>query len=124
MAVPELMRILIDLEGLGFDEAFEITKATCAYTNHTILPEAMERWPVHMLESILPRHLEIIYQINAQFLEDVAKRWPGDVNKLREMSVVEEDGEKRINMAYLCIVSCHAVNGVAAIHSEIIKTQT
>ncbi|XP_067941948.1 glycogen phosphorylase, brain form-like [Watersipora subatra] len=124
MAVPELMRILIDVEGHDFESAFEITKATCAYTNHTILPEAMERWPVHLLESILPRHLQIIYEINARFLEQVRAKWPGEDDRVRQMSLVEEDGEKRINMAFLCIVSCHAVNGVAAIHSEIIKTKT
>lgn len=97
---------------------------TCAYTNHTVLPEALERWPVHLLERLLPRHLQIIYEINARFMEEVTKKWPGDFDRMRRMSLVEESPEKRINMAHLCIVGSHAVNGVAAIHSDIIKTTT
>lgn len=124
MAIPELMRILVDLEGLEWHKAWDITCKTFAYTNHTILPEALERWPISMLGHILPRHLEIIYQINSEFLALVAKRWPGDMDRLRRMSLVEEEGEKRINMAYLCIVGSHAINGVAAIHSNLIKIQT
>ncbi|GIY43625.1 glycogen phosphorylase [Caerostris darwini] len=121
LAIPELMRILVDIEGVTWDKAWEITKKTCAYTNHTVLPEALERWPVTMLEYILPRHLQIMYEINARFLQEVSKKWPGDVDRLRRMSMVEESGEKRINMAHLAIIGSHAVNGVAAIHSEIIK---
>lgn len=94
---------------------------TCAYTNHTVLPEALERWPVSMLESILPRHLEIIYHINFLFMQEVAKKWPGDFDRMRRMSLIEEDGDKRVNMAHLSIVGSHAVNGVARIHSDIIK---
>lgn len=124
LAIPELMRILVDLEGLDWKTAWDISHKTFAYTNHTILPEALERWPVSLLEHILPRHLEIVYQINAEFLELVRKRWPNDVDRLRRMSLVEEDGDKRINMAYLCIVGSHAVNGVAAIHSQLLKTRT
>ncbi|KAL8601646.1 hypothetical protein ACOMHN_003912 [Nucella lapillus] len=124
LAIPELMRIFIDIENLTWDKAWEITVRTCAYTNHTVLPEALERWPVTVLESILPRHLQIIYQINFKFLQQVEKKWPGDVERVRRMSVVEEMGEKRINMAYLAIIGAHAVNGVAAIHSEIIKQST
>ncbi|MPC65862.1 Glycogen phosphorylase [Portunus trituberculatus] len=115
------MRILVDIEGLTWARAWEVCVKTCAYTNHTVLPEALERWPVSMLEHILPRHLQIIYEINHHHLQEVAKRYPGDMDRIRNMSLVEEHGEKRINMAHLCIVGSHAVNGVAAIHSEIIK---
>lgn len=121
LAIPELMRILIDLEGLSWDKAWDITVKTCAYTNHTVLPEALERWPTGMLENILPRHMEIIYHINFLHLQEVEKRYPGDWDKLRVMSLIEEEGVKRVNMAHLSIVGSHAVNGVAAIHSEIIK---
>ncbi|KAG0722362.1 Glycogen phosphorylase [Chionoecetes opilio] len=121
MAIPELMRILMDIEGLTWARAWDICVKTCAYTNHTVLPEALERWPTSMLEHILPRHLQIIYEINHHHLQEVAKRWPGDMDRMGRMSLVEEHGEKRINMAHLAIVGAHAVNGVAAIHSEIIK---
>lgn len=121
LAIPELMRILVDDEHLPWDKAWDIVVRTCAYTNHTVLPEALERWPVSMLESILPRHLEIIYHINFLHLENVKKRYPGDMERMRRMSCVEEDGVKRINMAHLSIVGSHAVNGVAAIHSQILK---
>ncbi|KRT86264.1 hypothetical protein AMK59_582 [Oryctes borbonicus] len=121
LAIPELMRILVDIEHLPWDVAWKITVATCAYTNHTVLPEALERWPTTMLESILPRHMQIIYQINHFHLEDVLKKWPGDMDRMRRMSLIEEDGGKRVNMAHLSIVGSHAVNGVARIHSEIIK---
>ena len=121
LAIPELMRILIDEEHLTWEKAWEITVRTCAYTNHTVLPEALERWPVSMLESILPRHLQIIYHINFLHLENVKKHYPDDLERMRRMSLVEEDGEKRINMAHLSIVGSHAVNGVAAIHSQILK---
>ncbi|CAH0559977.1 unnamed protein product [Brassicogethes aeneus] len=121
LAIPELMRVLVDIEKLPWEKAWEITVKTCAYTNHTVLPEALERWPVTMLESILPRHLEIIYHINFLHMKNVEKKWPGDFDKMRAMSLIEEDGEKRVNMAHLSIVGSHAVNGVARIHSEIIK---
>ncbi|CAG9832290.1 unnamed protein product [Diabrotica balteata] len=121
LAIPELMRILIDIEGLPWEKAWDITVKTCAYTNHTVLPEALERWPVSMLESILPRHLQIIYHINFLHLQAVEKRWPKDMDRMRRMSLIEEDGEKRVNMAHLSIVGSHAVNGVARIHSDIIK---
>lgn len=124
LAIPELLRILIDIERMEWRQAWEITVKTCAYTNHTVLPEALERWPVHLLEKLLPRHLEIIYEINACFLEEVAKKWPGDFDRMRRMSLIEESPEKRVNMAHLCIVGSHAINGVAAIHSEIIKNST
>ncbi|XP_017786203.1 PREDICTED: glycogen phosphorylase [Nicrophorus vespilloides] len=121
MAIPELMRILVDLESLSWDEAWDITVKTCAYTNHTILPEALERWSVTMLDNILPRHLEIIYHINHLHMQQVSQRWPDDMDRMRRMSLIEEDGEKKVNMAYLSIIGSHAVNGVARIHSEIIK---
>lgn len=122
LAIPELMRILIDLEGLSWDEAWEITTKTCAYTNHTLLPEAIERWAVARLHNMLPRHLEIIYEINSRHLAAVAAKFPGDNDRIRRMSLVEEEGEKRINMGYLCIVGSHTINGVAAIHSNLLKT--
>lgn len=121
LAIPELMRILIDEEGLQWDEAWKITVNVCGYTNHTVLPEALERWPVSLLEHILPRHLQIIYQINHLHLQEVLKHFPGDLDRMRRMSLIEEDGEKRVNMAHLSIVGSHAVNGVARIHSEILK---
>ncbi|XP_067134952.1 glycogen phosphorylase isoform X2 [Centruroides vittatus] len=121
LAIPELMRILMDIEGLPWDKAWKITVETCAYTNHTVLPEALERWPVHMLEHILPRHLQIIYEINSKHLQEVAAKFPGDMDRLRRMSLIEEGHEKRVNMAHLSIVGAHAVNGVAFIHSEILK---
>lgn len=124
LAIPELMRILMDLEGVDWDTAWAITTKTFSYTNHTVLPEALERWPCSMLESLLPRHLQIIYRINMAHLKEVEKKWPGDMEKLRVLSLVEEDGEKKINMANLAIVGSHKVNGVASIHSEILKRDT
>ncbi|KAK7603930.1 hypothetical protein V9T40_004203 [Parthenolecanium corni] len=121
LAIPELMRILVDLEGLSWDKAWDITRRICAYTNHTVLPEALERWPVTLFENMLPRHLDIIYKINYLHLQDVIAKYPGDLDRMRRMSCVEEDGEKRINMAHLSIIGSHVVNGVAFIHSEIIK---
>jgi len=123
LAIPELMRVFIDVEKLSWDEAWDIVVKTCAYTNHTVLPEALERWPVHLVENMLPRHLQIIYIINEKHLQNVRKHFPNDNDRLRRMSLVEEDGEKRINMAHLCIVGAHAVNGVAEIHSQIIRDQ-
>uniref|UniRef100_A0A670ZG63 Alpha-1,4 glucan phosphorylase n=1 Tax=Pseudonaja textilis TaxID=8673 RepID=A0A670ZG63_PSETE len=124
LAIPELMRILVDIEKLEWDKAWDVTVRTCAYTNHTVLPEALERWPVHLFETLLPRHLEIIYEINQRFLDVIYATFPGDLDRLRRMSLVEEGSVKRINMAHLCIVGSHAVNGVAWIHSEILKGQT
>ncbi|KAH1019947.1 hypothetical protein HUJ04_009692 [Dendroctonus ponderosae] len=121
LAIPELMRLLVDVEGLDWDKAWDITRRTCAYTNHTVLPEALERWAVSHLQNILPRHLDIIYKINFHHLQDVEKKWPGNLDKMRTMSLIEEDGAKRVNMAHLSIVGSHAVNGVAQLHSDIIK---
>ncbi|XP_054714616.1 glycogen phosphorylase-like [Uloborus diversus] len=121
LAIPELMRILMDDEKLSWEDAWKISEQTFAYTNHTVLPEALERWPVCMMGNLLPRHLQIIFEINRRFLEEVARKFPNDDDRLRRMSLIEEGGEKRVNMAHLSIVGSHAVNGVAAIHSEIIK---
>uniref|UniRef100_W5M255 Alpha-1,4 glucan phosphorylase n=1 Tax=Lepisosteus oculatus TaxID=7918 RepID=W5M255_LEPOC len=121
MAIPELMRVLVDVEKLAWDQAWDITVRTCAYTNHTVLPEALERWPVHLFETLLPRHLEIIYEINRRHMEHIAALYPGDHDRLRRMSLIEEGDVKRVNMAHLCIVGSHAVNGVARIHSDILK---
>ncbi len=120
-AVPELMRILMDVHGVGWDKAWRITTATMAYTNHTLLPEALERWPVAMFARLLPRLLEIIYEINARFLAAVARRWPGDIDRQRRMSLVEEGEVPQVRMAYLAIVGSFSVNGVAALHSRLLK---
>lgn len=124
LAIPELMRLLMDDEGLSWEQAWSITFRTCAYTNHTILPEALERWPVDLMESLLPRILDIIYYINHLFLIEVKRKFPGDEKRLQRMSIVEEGPNKRINMAHLAIIGSHAINGVAVIHSEILKAQT
>ena len=121
LAVPELMRVLVDLEGLAWDEAWEITRATFGYTNHTVLPEALERWPVSLVGRMLPRHLEIIYEINRRFLDEVGRRFGPDDARARRMSLVDEDGERRVRMATLAIVGSHSVNGVAELHTEILK---
>uniref|UniRef100_A0A4X2KP46 Alpha-1,4 glucan phosphorylase n=1 Tax=Vombatus ursinus TaxID=29139 RepID=A0A4X2KP46_VOMUR len=123
LAIPELMRILVDIERLPWSKAWKITTKTFAYTNHTVLPEALERWPVELVEKLLPRHLQIIYEINQKHLDRIASLFPNDDNRLRRMSLIEEEGGKRINMAHLCIVGSHAVNGVAKIHSDIVKTK-
>ncbi|XP_029396691.1 glycogen phosphorylase, liver form isoform X2 [Mus pahari] len=123
LAIPELMRIFVDIEKLPWSKAWEITKKTFAYTNHTVLPEALERWPVELVEKLLPRHLQIIYEINQKHLDRIVALFPKDISRMRRMSLIEEEGGKRINMAHLCIVGCHAVNGVAKIHSDIVKTQ-
>ncbi|KAL7992804.1 hypothetical protein Chor_017060 [Crotalus horridus] len=123
MAIPELMRVFLDIEKLPWSKAWDITTRTFAYTNHTVLPEALERWPVELVEKLLPRHLQIIYEINQRHLDKIRALFPTDVDCLRRMSLIEEEGVKRINMAHLCIVGSHAVNGVAKIHSDIVKSQ-
>jgi starch phosphorylase len=123
LGVAELMRILIDENELTWEKAWEITQATFAYTNHTLLPEALERWPVGLLEYIVPRHLQILYEINRRFLEDVARRYPGDDRLLRRVSLFEGEGrEKQARMAHLAIVGSHSVNGVAEVHSRLVQT--
>lgn len=119
-AVPELMRLLMDEHGLGWDEAWDITTRTMAYTNHTLLPEALERWSVRMFGRLLPRVLDIVYEINRRFLEEVAGRWPGDTERLRRMSIIEEGPEPMVRMAYLAIVGSFSVNGVAELHSRLL----
>lgn len=121
IAVAELMRILIDVEGLDWDRAWTITVPTLGYTNHTLLPEALEKWPVEMFERILPRHLQIIYEINHRFMQEVSNRYPGDMERMARMSLIEECESKQIRMAHLAIVGSHSTNGVAALHSELIK---
>jgi starch phosphorylase len=124
MAVPELMRILLDDAHLGWDEAWEITKKTLAYTNHTLLPEALEKWPLAWFEMMLPRHLQLIYEINRRLLDDVRKRFPGDEGRVERVSLVEEGGAEKIRMANLAIVGSHSTNGVAAIHSDLLRKTT
>ncbi|KAF0215507.1 MAG: starch [Geobacteraceae bacterium] len=119
-AVAELMRLLMDEHGLGWDQAWEITSRTMAYTNHTLLPEALEKWPARLFRHLLPRLLEIIFEINARFLAEVARHWPGDTGRLRRMSVIEEGPEPMVRMAYLAIVASSSVNGVAALHSRLL----
>ncbi|MFA6507666.1 MAG: glycogen/starch/alpha-glucan phosphorylase [Treponemataceae bacterium] len=121
IAIAELMRTLVDLEQLGWDEAWEITQKTFGYTNHTVLPEALERWSVDLMAKVLPRHLEIIFEINRRFLERLAESFPGDTNMVRELSVIEEGPVKKVRMANLAIIGSHSVNGVAALHTEILK---
>jgi glycogen/starch/alpha-glucan phosphorylases len=121
LAVAELMRLLLDEYFLEWDAAWRITTATMAYTNHTLLPEALERWPVRMMKELLPRLLDIIYEINARFLAEVALRWPGDTQRQQRMSLIEEGGEPHVRMAYLGIVGSFSVNGVAALHSNLLK---
>jgi len=124
MAVPELLRILLDEAHLGWDEAWEITKATLGYTNHTLMPEALEKWPLAWFEILLPRHLELIYEINRRLLDEVRSRFSDDEGRLQRMSLIEEGTGRKIRMANLAIVGSHSTNGVAAIHSELLRTTT
>jgi len=124
LAVPELMRILVDDAKLGWDQAWDITQRSLAYTNHTLLPEALERWPVEHFEVLLPRHLEIIHEINRRLLETVRARFPGNEGRCARVSIVEEGAAKHVRMANLAIVGSHSTNGVAAVHSRLLRTQT
>jgi starch phosphorylase len=121
IAVAELMRLLVDEHSMNWDQAWEVTVATFGYTNHTLLPEALETWPLSIFGEALPRHLEIILQINELFLDEVRARFPGDEDRIRRMSLISEDGGKCVRMAHLATVGSHAVNGVAALHSELLK---
>lgn len=121
IAVAELMRLLLDEKYMSWDQAWAITSQTMAYTNHTLLPEALEKWPVALFEKLLPRPLEIIYEINARFLRLVSNKWPGDVERLSRMSIIEEGDVKHVRMAYLAIVGSFSVNGVAALHSKLLS---
>jgi len=124
LAVAELMRILLDDVQLGWDQAWDLTKRTLAYTNHTLLPEALEKWPVELFEILIPRHLEIIYEINRRVLDEVRLRFPGDDGRVARVSLVEEGSQRKIRMANLAIVGSHSTNGVAAVHSELLRTTT
>jgi starch phosphorylase len=124
LAVPELMRILLDEAHVGWDTAWDLTRRTLGYTNHTLLPEALEKWPLVWFEALLPRHLEIIYEINRRLLDSVRTRFPRDEGRVQRMSVIEEGPAKHVRMANLAIVGSHSTNGVAAIHSELLRTIT
>ncbi|QTA37698.1 glycogen/starch/alpha-glucan phosphorylase [Thermosipho ferrireducens] len=121
LAIPELMRILLDEEGLGWEKAWDITTKTFAYTNHTVMPEALEKWEVQLFEKLLPRHLEIIYEINARFLNKVSEMFPGDLNKIRNVSIFEEGNIKQVRMANLSVIGSYSVNGVSRLHTDILK---
>ena len=124
LSVAELMRILLDDAHLGWDQAWDLTKRTLAYTNHTLLPEALEKWPVKWFEILLPRHLEIIYEINRRLLDDVRARFPGDEGRVQRVSLVEEAAQHKIRMANLAIVGSHSTNGVAEVHSKLLRSTT
>jgi starch phosphorylase len=124
MAVPELMRILLDEARLGWDEAWDITQRTLAYTNHTLLPEALEKWPLPSFEAVLPRHAQIVQEINRRLLDQVRTRFPGDEGRLARMSVIEEGTVRHVRMANLAIVGSHSTNGVSAIHTQLLRTST
>jgi glycogen phosphorylase len=124
LAVPELMRILLDEAHLGWDKAWDLTQRTLGYTNHTLLPEALEKWPLAWFEALLPRHLEIIYEINRRLLDSVRTRFPGDEGRVERVSLIEEGPAKHVRMANLAIVGSHSTNGVAALHSELLRTMT
>jgi len=123
IGVAELMRLLIDEHAMTWEQAWNITTQTFSYTNHTLLPEALERWPLPLFASLLPRHLEIIYEINARFLAEVRQRFPNDKARVARMSLIDESGEKYIRMAHLASVGCHKINGVAAIHTRLLKNE-
>jgi glycogen phosphorylase len=124
LAVPELMRVLLDEEHLGWDDAWNATQQTLAYTNHTLLPEALEQWPVEMLQLLIPRHLEIIFEINRRFLDQVRARFPGDEPRVERMSLIAEGEVRHVRMAHLAIVGSHSTNGVAEIHTKLLRTHT
>ena len=124
LSVAELLRILLDQAHLGWDQAWDLTRRTLAYTNHTLLPEALEKWPVEWFELLIPRHLELIYEVNRRFLDDVRARFPGDDGRIQRVSLVEEGARRKIRMANLAIVGSHSTNGVAVIHSKLLRTTT
>ena len=121
LAIPELMRLLIDKEGLGWDEAWDITVKTMGYTNHTLMPEALEKWPLPMIEKLLPRHMQIIYEINQRFLDHAVSFFPMQNEKIAKVSIIEESTPKMVRMANLSIIGSHSTNGVAALHSELLR---
>ena len=124
IGIPELMRLLMDDHEMGWDDAWRVTQATFGYTNHTLLPEALERWPLEIFANLLPRHLEIIFEINRRFLDDMRHRFPNDDVRMRRMSIIGEDGERSVQMAHLAVVGSKAVNGVAELHTELLETTT
>ena len=124
MSVPELMRILLDNAELPWEQAWDLTQRSLGYTNHTLLPEALEKWPVEWFKTLLPRHLEIIYEINSRLLSDVRTRFPGDEGKVQRISLIEEGPTEHVRMANLAIVGSHSTNGVAEIHSRLLRTKT
>ncbi len=123
VAIPELMRLLVDEHGLSWNESWLITTRVFAYTNHTLLPEALESWPVAMFERLLPRHLQIIYLINRDFLQSVEARYPGDDERRRSLSIIDDSGDRRVRMAHLAVIGSHRVNGVAQLHSDLMRQQ-
>jgi starch phosphorylase len=123
VAIPELMRLLIDEHGLSWIESWQISSRVFSYTNHTLLPEALETWPVAMFERLLPRHLQIIYVINRDFLQSVEARYPGDPDRLRRLSIIDDERDRRVRMAHLAVIGSHRVNGVAQLHSDLMRTQ-
>lgn len=123
IAVAELMRLLVDENGVPWDTAWYVTTRTLSYTNHTLLPEALERWPISLFGALLPRHLEIIEEINRRHLDEVRQRYPGDEDRVRRLSLIDESGERYVRMAHLAALGSHAINGVAALHTELLKTQ-
>jgi glycogen phosphorylase len=123
VGVAELMRLLVDEHGMAWESAWDITQATFGYTNHTLLPEALEKWPLQLFQNLLPRHLEIIYEINRRFLDDVRTRYPGDDDRVRRVSLIDETGERYVRMANLASVGSHAINGVAVLHTELLKKE-
>jgi glycogen phosphorylase len=123
LSVAELMRILLDQANLPWDQAWDITVRTLAYTNHTLLPEALEKWPVELFEVFIPRHLEIIYEVNRRFLDDVRRAYPGDLSRVQRMSLIEESQPRKVRMAHLAVVGSHSTNGVAAIHSDLLRSR-
>ena len=124
IGIAELMRLLMDDHCMGWDDAWKVTQATFGYTNHTLLPEALERWPLDLFGNLLPRHLEIIYEINQRFLDDMHNRFPTDNARMRRMSIIGEDGERSVQMAHLAVVGSKAVNGVAELHTHLLETVT
>jgi starch phosphorylase len=121
IAVVELQRVFVDEYGMSWDKAWDLVTKTLAYTNHTLLPEALEKWSVGLFQKVLPRHLQIIFEINKHFLEEVEAKWPGDTEKKRHLSLIEEGGSQMVRMAHLSVVGSHSVNGVAALHTELLK---
>jgi starch phosphorylase len=124
IGIAELMRLLMDEHAMGWEDAWRVTQSTFGYTNHTLLPEALERWPLDLFGNLLPRHLEIIYEINARFLDDMRREFPNDDARMRRMSIIGEDGERSVQMAHLAVVGSKAINGVSELHTKLLETTT